>query len=259
MVLSVQLVAALVLLSALGLYLVWRRKAAEPQEPWPRNERLALTGIISTATLTLLGLVVNSTQGVSGSSGGVPAATQPATPSTSQSVVTQVLEAEDPKAAYDALDEGSWDEFDDAMLPAHYDVELDISPDMPSNLTNSYTLPRGYICADRTAAVTALSETRKRIYSFELAGYWCMKDGVVFQKKVRRYNEQVHMTGWERASNEMRSGFTDNTQTTAYLRSAHRFRLANIADEAESLYIVGVVTGPASVCRVLEGCPGWPS
>jgi hypothetical protein len=259
MLLSVVLVIVLVLLGAAGLYLIWRRKASQPREPLTHTDRIALTGIICTATLTLLGLVINNSRGAAGSSDDANAPTQPATPSTSQSVVSRVLEAENPKAAYDRLDKADRDRFDDAMLPAHYDVELDISPDMPSDVTNSYTLPLGYICADRTATVTALSETRNPIYSFELAGYWCMKDGVVFKKNLRRYDDRVLLTGWERASNEVGTGFTDDTQTTAYLRSAHRFRLANIADEAESLYIVGGVTRPASVCRVLEGCPGWPS
>jgi hypothetical protein len=170
-----------------------------------------------------------------------------------------VLEAENPKAVYDALDQTSRDKFDEAVLPAHYDVELHTSPDMPANVRNTYTLPLGYSCADRTATVTARSETGARVYSFELAGYWCARDGVIFERKIRRYGDRVHLTGWEQASKSVGSGFADDNKTVAYLRSAHRFRLANIANEAESLYLVGGATGPASVCRVLEGCESWPS
>jgi hypothetical protein len=259
MVLSVVLITVLVLLCVLALYLVWRRHTSAPHAPWTRTEQLTLTGIISTATLTLLSLVVNNPQDASSSSGEVSTGTQPPTSSMSQSVVSRVMNAENPKGEYEALDQDARDDFDEAVKPAHYDVELGVSSDVPPEVLNSYTLPLGYECYDRTATVTARSGTGARLYSFELVGYWCARDGVVIDRKVRRSQEQVLMPVWERASVDDGSDFTDDTKTAAYLRSTYTFRLANLHTEEEYLYIVGRATGAASVCRALDSCPAWPT
>jgi hypothetical protein len=62
------LMVAIAVTCVLGLFLIWRRRRDAADEPWPRSERLTLTGVVVSATVSLVTLLVNTLYGGSGTS-----------------------------------------------------------------------------------------------------------------------------------------------------------------------------------------------